>query len=271
MWFDTILQSYQNPPVYHEGKKLPGFPSDTLQINTTGQAGKATLEEAYIFYQDCTTAFNELNNPLDADKKLLDFGVGWGRIARFFLRDTPLENIYGIDVMEEFTALCRDTFESPNFTTCAPFPLTQLPDQSFSHVVGYSVFSHLSEAACASWMKEFHRILRPGGIAALTTRGRAFFDYCERLRSQPCTGYQLSMSRMFEDFSAARARYDAGEFVHSNSHGVSGNGAMNESFYGETFIPEKYARTAYSDLFTLEKFHLDPSRQIHPVMIFRKK
>ncbi len=32
--------------------------------------------------------------------------------------------------------------------------------------------------------------------------------------------------------------------------------AMTADFYGETFIPEKYARSAYADLFTLEKFFL---------------
>ena len=46
---------------------------------------------------------------------------------------------------------------------------------------------------------------------------------------------------------------------------------MTADFYGETFIPEKYARSAYSDLFVLEKFLFDPTRQTHPIMFFRKK
>jgi hypothetical protein len=41
-------------------------------------------------------------------------------------------------------------------------------------------------------------------------------------------------------------------------------------FYGETFIPEKYARSAYADLFVLEKFLFDPIRQPQPIMFFRK-
>jgi len=46
---------------------------------------------------------------------------------------------------------------------------------------------------------------------------------------------------------------------------------MTSEFYGETFIPEAYARTAYTKYFELEKFIFDPARQTHPIMFFRKK
>jgi len=45
---------------------------------------------------------------------------------------------------------------------------------------------------------------------------------------------------------------------------------MTADFYGETFIPEKYARSAYADLFTLERFFFESTRELHPIMIFRK-
>jgi hypothetical protein len=75
---------------------------------------------------------------------------------------------------------------------------------------------------------------------------------------------------MFADFADARSCYDQGEFVHSNREDLAGGGAMTADFYGETFIPEKYARSAYADLFTLEKFVFDSTRQLHPIMFFRK-
>jgi hypothetical protein len=46
---------------------------------------------------------------------------------------------------------------------------------------------------------------------------------------------------------------------------------MTTDFYGETFIPEKYARSAYANLFVLETFLFDPNRQAHPIMFFRKR
>ncbi|MDB6062782.1 MAG: methyltransferase, type 12 [Verrucomicrobiaceae bacterium] len=270
-WFETICASYASPPVVFNGRSLPGFPSDLIQSNTTGQAGVDTLKEAFVFYQDCINNFKSLGAGIEPHHHLLDFGVGWGRIARFFLKELPLENIHGLDVMNEFVEICRQTFGSDNFNVTTPFPPTLLPAEKYNFIVGYSVFSHLSEEACASWMQEFHRLLAPGGMIALTTRGRNFFDFCEGLKGEGHTGYLDALSRMFEDFSAARARYDRGECVHSNSYGVSGGGAMTSDFYGETFIPEPYAKAAYSQFFMLEKFLFDPSRQTHPIMFFRKK
>lgn len=269
-WFKTVCDSYANPPVHYKGQKLPGFPSDQIQINTTGQAGPDTLKEAFIFYQDCIGNFS-LERPVNKNDLLLDFGVGWGRISRFFLHELPLENIYGLDVMEDFVNICKETFRTENFQVTTPFPPTNIPDEKFNYIVGYSVFSHLSEEACASWMSEFNRILAPGGMVALTTRGRPFFDYCESLKGKGHTGYQDALSKIFENFDDARMKYDQGKFVHSNIDDVGGGGAMTTDFYGESFIPESYAKSAYSDLFVLEKFLYDPVRQTHPIMFFRKK
>jgi hypothetical protein len=270
-WFKLVCESYKRPPVFLGGKQLPGFPHDSIQTNTTGQAGVDTLKEAYVFYQDCLATFADLGKPVSREDKLLDFGVGWGRIARFFLRELPVANIYGLDVMKEFVEICRETFRSDNFHLAAPFPPTSLPEGTFDYVVGYSVFSHLSEKACRLWMNEFHRITKPGAIVALTTRGRPFFDYCESLRHKGSDGYLGALSRMFPDIDKARAQYDRGQFIHSNASGVTGGGAMTADFYGETFIPEHYARTAYADMFVLERFMFDPIRQSHPIMFFRHK
>ena len=270
-WFNTVCKSYENPPAFVDGRELPGFPSDTIQTNTTGQAGVDTLREAFVFYQDCVETFGSLGAPPKREHTLLDFGVGWGRIARFFLRELPLENIHGLDVMEEFVTICRETFRSHNFRVTTPFPPTDISDGKFNYIVGYSVYSHLSEQACLSWMKEFHRLLAPGGMVALTTRGRPFFDFCESLKGKGHSGYLGALSAIFDDFDAERTRYDRGEFIHSNHEGVVGGGAMNASFYGETFIPEQYARRTYAQWFVLEKFVFDPSRQSHPIMFFRKK
>jgi len=253
-WFETICKSYLNPPVFFNNLELPGFPPDELQARTTGQSGIATLKEAFIFYDDCINNFKGFNVPIQSTHKLLDFGVGWGRITRFFLKNLPITNIYGIDVMEGFVKICKETFRSDNFIVTAPFPPTPLLDAQFNFIIGYSVFSHLSEKACSKWMDEFQRILVPGGIVAVTTRGRHFFAYCESLKNKKnsLSDYQKSL-------------------IHSNIDGVGGGGAMNSSFYGESFIPKEYAQSAYSDKFTLEKFLFDSKRQSHPIMFFRKK
>jgi SAM-dependent methyltransferase len=270
-WFLTILESYENPPVFHNGERLPSFPPDQLQINTTGQAGYPTLREAHIFYQDCKSELEKAGMTLDNSCKILDFGVGWGRIARFFLEHVPQTNLTGIDVTEDFIKVCRETFDSARFLPCDPFPPTELDENSIDLVVGYSVFSHLSEAACRAWMDEFHRVLRPGGMVAVTTRGRPFFEYCKSLRNSEPQGYSRALAYMFEDIDEAMDQYDQGQFVHSNADGIAGGGAMDSSFYGESFIPEDYARRSYSDQFRFLSFLFDSSRQTHPILFFQKR
>ncbi|MFC1688839.1 methyltransferase domain-containing protein [Pseudomonadota bacterium] len=270
-WLSSILESYNNPPVFYRGAKLPSFPPDELQINTTGQAGYPTLKEAFVFYSDCIEAFSECGLEVNRHRKVLDFGVGWGRIARFFLEQIPKENIFGIDVTQDFVDVCKETFDSQNFSVCAAFPPTELEDNSFDYIVAYSVFSHLSESACRQWMEEFHRILKPGGMVAVTTRGRPFFDYCESLKIGNPEGYSAALSQMFDDFDEARQRYDRGEFVHSSADGVTGGGAMNSSFYGESFIPKQYAESAYEQKFRLKKFLFSPPRQTHPIIFYQSE
>lgn len=270
-WFELVSKSYSAPPIQLKGRNLPSFPSDTIQANTTGQSGVPTLREAFIYYRDCVNQFEKLGNPIKNDSRVLDFGVGWGRIARFFLRDVPLENIHGVDVSPEFTAICRETFQSQNFFTCQPHPPTCLPDSHYDYITAYSVFSHLSEDSSLEWMEEFSRILVPGGVVAVTTRGRPFFDFCESQKKKKQTGYLEALGRLFGDYNEARAKYDRGVFVHSNIQGVDGGGALNSTFYGESFIPEAYARTAYAPYLELVEFMYDPIYQSHPIMFFRKK
>jgi SAM-dependent methyltransferase len=269
-WFERCVAAAEGRLAPEDAAQLPGFPSPEVQERTTGQAGRGTLQEGFTFYEDTALLFErELGRPLDERDKVLDFGSGWGRILRFFIADVGLENCYGTDVDPELVACCRDLFRSPNFVHNGAFPPTEFGDDTFSLIVGYSVFSHLSEAACRAWMKEFYRILRPGGLVAVTTRGRWFFDYCEGLKeTAPEGSYAAGLAELFPDFAEAKRWYDAGHLVHTSSDGVSGGPALGRSFYGETFIPQAWAQKAFLPLMRLVEFYEEPERQTHPILLF---
>jgi len=273
-WFQTLVESLCHSGLRSPwGDPLPAFPPEQLQRNTTGLAGEAALRQAFHFYADVLAAAEKAGIVLGESGAVLDFGVGWGRIARFFLRDVPRERLFGIDVDPEFVALSRSLFDSPNFATCTPFPPTSLAPQSFDVVSAYSVFSHLSERACLDWMREFARVLRPGGIVAFTTRHETFFDYCEwaATQHQSSEGYLRALGSLFPDVAVARRRYRSGEFVHATSAGVSGGGPRTEAFYGESFIPEAYVRTRFPRELELISHGFDGTRYDQAFFALRKR
>lgn len=238
------------------GDPLPDFPGEEMQRNTTSLAGLDALEQAYAFYRDVSEVLERALHPIMEDWQILDFGSCWGRISRFFMRDVPLKNIHGIDVEEVFVEKCKVLFDSKNFTVCGKAPPCEFACTSFNLITAYSVFSHLSEAAFMAWLSEFHRILKKDGVIAFTTRNQVFFDYCSQIRNQgdKLSGYQKALADMMPDIHDFQRRYGNGEFIFATGSGVSGGGAMDESFYGEAFIPKAYVECELGSLFEILEF-----------------
>lgn len=260
-WLDTLVSSIDSPQLSPLGERLPAFPPEELQRNTTGLSGTAALAQAHAFYEDVTDALAKAGRPLGPQSMVLDFGFGWGRISRVFMADVPLGNISGVDVDPEFVELTRSLFNGGHFNVCSPFPPTVYPDKHFDLVYAYSVFSHLSGDAVSQWMREFRRILKPGGVVAFTTRHESFFEYCAWAATQPdAEGYLSALGRLFPDVEEARTRYRRGELVHASSSGVAGGGPRNSSFYGETWIPEAFVRTGFGAGLEYVAGYFDPAR-----------
>jgi len=243
---------------------MPAFPDVAVQRSTTALEGNAALRQAFDFYEDVHDALTTARIDLDPGMKVLDFGVGWGRIARCLLRDVPVSNLFGLDVDSASVEFCRRAFQASGFYESDPFPPTHFTDGYFNLVFAYSVFSHLSERACLAWVHEFARILRPGGLFAFTTRSESFLDHCARAASlathAAINDYERSLAVLFPDIEEARRKFRAGELVHRTSGGVSGGGPKTEAFYGETLIPVPYVRKAFGEHFALLRTRNQPER-----------
>lgn len=273
-WFDVVLKSQSQPGMLSPlGDPLPGFPDETLQRNTTGLAGDDALKQAFAFYDDIVTASRDGSKGISRDWRVMDFGIGWARVARLFLGHVPAANIHGIDVDPEFIDLTRSLFPGGDFRVCSPFPPTEFADASLDLISAYSVFSHLSEASCKAWIEEFGRILKPGGYVAFTTRDPSFFGYLQWARDQgdKVSGYTFALGQLFPDLKDARRRYEQGEFVHGTSQGVSGGGVRNETFYGESFIPADYVKRTFGGTFDIVANRFDGQRYDQRFFLLRKK
>jgi SAM-dependent methyltransferase len=210
---------------------LPSLPSEELQARISGHHGRAGLEHGYQIYRVVQHQLHAHGRPLKDSDRVLDFGCGWGRIIRFFLRDVKPENLWGIDVNEKAIDACLETNRWASFARNEMFPPTGFGDQSFALVYSYSVFSHLSERAHLAWLRELERILQPGGVFVATT---------------------LTRSNM-ESETGSIAAYDRGEycFAEDGHHG---------EHFGFTAIPERYVRKQWSKHFEVHDYSMGPAQ-----------
>lgn len=236
-WLQVLIRSIELP--FYKGFPLPTFPDERLQLGTVGSSNANALQEGFNFFRAVKTLSEKHGHPLTPTTRLIDFGTGWGRYARLFVKEVRPEHILGLDVDPSFVEVCRNTFPYGRFETVPAFPPSGQPAGSFDLIIAYSVFSHLSEAAATAWIEEFAQLLAPGGIIAITTQGRSFLQFCENIRqtNQLDTPWHRNLARSFIDRADCERRYDEGEFLYSATGAAEIRPA---SFYGEALIPRQY-------------------------------
>jgi SAM-dependent methyltransferase len=162
---------------------LPGAPSDSVQEMFTGSTGDATLREGFEYYKNVREQYEKYKGDISSAHKILDFGCGWGRIIRFFMKDIETSKIYGCDPVEDMIKICKEQNKYCNFELIDTYPPNSFQDNTFDLIYSYSIFSHFSEDFHLQLLHEIKRILKPGGIYITTTRNRDFFGSVHNLEN----------------------------------------------------------------------------------------
>jgi hypothetical protein len=110
---------------------VPGVPNAQMQRTWTGSTGDATLHEASDFYRLVKERAQAHGRAIDRDTRVLDFGCGWGRIIRFFLRDVDHWNLHGADCYGEALTAARRGSRWGHFTLIDPRPPAAFKSESF--------------------------------------------------------------------------------------------------------------------------------------------
>jgi ubiquinone/menaquinone biosynthesis C-methylase UbiE len=61
---------------------------------------------------------------------MLDFGCGWGRMIRFFMKDIQTSKIWGSDPDKEMIEICKEQNKYCNFEHVNTYPPTPFQDNS---------------------------------------------------------------------------------------------------------------------------------------------
>jgi hypothetical protein len=107
--------------------------------------------------------------------RVLDWGVGCGRVARHFPRDRA-GTLTGCDIDHDNVAWCRAHLPGTFVATSLQPPLP-FSDDAFDAVYGISVFTHLRETMQLRWLDELSRVTRRGAMLLMTTHGRTAIDF----------------------------------------------------------------------------------------------
>ncbi len=114
-------------------------------------------------------------------RRAADIACGTGILASRIAREVDAEEVYGVDFSEGMLAQARRRSDEVRWITA---PAEQLPfeDETLDAVVTTSAFHFFNQPAA---LREFRRVLAPGGLAAVAT----FSPY------QPLPLHWLSASR----------------------------------------------------------------------------
>ena len=107
--------------------------------------------------------------------RVLDWGVGCGRLARHFPA-AHARALVGCDIDDDNVQWCGANLRG-TFVRCSMSPPLPFPDASFDAVYGVSVFTHMREPMQLRWLEELARVAAPGAWVFVTVHGRTAVDF----------------------------------------------------------------------------------------------
>lgn len=264
-WLDILIRSVREPVI--DSFEMPRFPHGAIQRQFVGSADDTALREGFAFYEQVKKYSAQLNVPLNATSKFLDFGSGWGRYTRLFWNDVAWDNIYGVDIDPEMIAVCRALRAPGSYVQIDPRGQLPFDDNFFDCSVAYSVFSHLPQEIAEHWMAELSRVTKPGGLIAYTTEARRFLDFILSIQDPNISSWHGTLSKFKELIPALYAEYDKGNFVYIPT---SGGKYRSADVYGEACIPEAFIKNKWSKYFKLVDYIDDKARFFQAFVVAQK-
>ncbi len=266
-WLERLKRSVVERD--QDGLLFPDFPSAEIQRQFVGSAYEDALDEAGRFYAFAQESMGDRAYKRSEGKGYLDFGCGWGRIGRFFLRDFRSEDMVGVDIDPGMVEFCAGANLPGSFETLLNGQPLPYADGSFRLATAYSVFTHLPPHLFRAWLAELLRVLAPGGLLVFTVEPPRFLDMLESTDASSPNAWLAALSthkprlpQLREDLTKEGIAYLA-----------SGGGDYREpDVYGETVVTAKFvAREAAPHGGEVVRYVDDPARFWQAAVVIRKQ
>ena len=219
---------------------LPDVPEPGLQINWNGAAGLALLSQSKAFYRHSKAMVATHSAVTLNDSRVLDFGLGWGRLTRFFARDVAPGSLFGVDPSEEILDVCRAS-RVPAELARSEFVPERLPFDGIDLAYAFSVFTHISESAAESCLRALHGALNPEGLLIVTIRPPAYLVLDPKMHD--------ALAALGDpDEAMSEPRYVFVPHPIGGGHPQYDGGGMT---YGESVISLPYIRERWGELYDL--------------------
>lgn len=261
------LEASIGAPVQH-GRVYPGFPDESTQKSFVGSAWAPALAEGFRFYEYVLARAAELKVRL-AGGRHLDFGAGWGRIGRFFLRDFERGDMAAVDVDPSMVAFCRDEGVPGQHLVVRQGERLPFATGAFRLVTAYSVFTHLPPHVFQAWMDELLRVTQCGGLIVFTVEPERFLDFVAGIDTDaPESGWHEALAGHLGDNEARRSELATRGWTYLPTGGGAHRGA---DVYGDMVVTPAFVQQSVGRNGEMVGFLDDPAWFWQAVVVVRRR
>jgi SAM-dependent methyltransferase len=144
-------------------------PADVHAMTHAIEATGGTLYYGDLVVESLAAA----GTPLEAGRRVLDFGCSSGRVSRVLKAYEPEADYTGCDPNAPAVEWAAENLPGIRFFASPLTPPLELEPESYDAAFAISIWSHFDEQPGLAWLEEMRRILKPGGSLLMTTQGFA--------------------------------------------------------------------------------------------------
>lgn len=177
MDFGRLQLELPHPAYPNLSRLMPRMAAAEVQTGWTGSSGFDLFRSTEDFSTRLQHHFERICGRSLQGATILDYGCGWGRIARMMMYFTDPDQFHGVDPLTDSIELCRESGVLGNIALSDYLP-NDLPvgDAKFDLAYAYSVFTHTSKRATLTALSAIRKYMKPDGLLMITVRPVEIWD-----------------------------------------------------------------------------------------------